>query len=87
MERPGELSKGRCRKRWGKSGEGSEWGWGAVLECLLGREKSFSKLCGVLLNVLGVADLKIKMLWTLRRAFISGGCPSLWHYWAHEVRT
>lgn len=46
-----------------------------MLECLLGREKAFSKLCGVLLDVLGAADLKIKMLWTLRRAFTSGAAP------------
>lgn len=81
----GSFLRGGAERGGGKSGEGSQWGPGAVLQCLLGREKSSSKLCGILLYVLGVADLKIKMLWTLRRAFISGGCPSLWHYWAHEM--
>lgn len=35
---------------------------GAVQECLLGREKSFNKLFGILLYVLGIGDTKLKML-------------------------
>lgn len=82
-DRQGALSTGRCRRKWRQELRGI---WlGSSEECLLGREKSFDQLLGILLYVLSVGDIKIKMSWTLRRAFISGNCLSLWHYWVHEM--
>lgn len=54
--------RGDTERGGGKSGAGSEGGAEAVQECLLEREKSFNKLFGILLYVLGIGDTKLKML-------------------------
>lgn len=52
----------------------------------MGREEvDFDSDCLSFRYVLGVGGAKIKMLWTVRRAFLSGDHLHLWHHWVHGV--